>query len=1061
MGGSGDGEEKLQGLSCREEERILVSVRLRPLNEKEASRKEAIDWECINDTTIIYKNNSSPERSLYPNTFTFDRVFRYDCSTRQVYEEGAKAVVLSAVSGINSSVFAYGQTSSGKTFTMSGITEYTMEDIFDYIRKHKERDFQLKFSAMEIYNESVRDLLTEDQSPLRLLDDPERGTVVEKLTEETLRDWDHFKELLAICEAQRQIGETFLNEASSRSHQILRLTIESSTREFLGKNNCSTLTATLNFVDLAGSERASQALSAGSRLKEGSHINRSLLTLGTVIRKLSKGQTGHIPYRDSKLTRILQSSLGGNARTAVICTMSPARIYVEQSRNTLLFASCAKEVTTNARVNVVMSDKALVKHLQRELARLESELSSASPTSGSLDTDLLREKDFKIEELERRVKELTAQLDHAVSQIHNLQQGSGERRSVEWEEHSSYPRLHVRQASECSSDEASLVDHHSFDAQSPSFGNPESPDRHSRLSYDENYSTSDFDENLSPSEQRFIESPNEASLLMHIQTPVVEIDHPRVPEIYREQKGDLSEAHQHISAETGIQTKNSFESDLHDFPDETGEEISDTFEFRLQQVSDEYRSQSPYVEFDSFRVSDEFQEEALGSCEVEAVEQYQVCEALTETISNYDELGPQKTSETAKLQTGESLEKNCMEVQCVESLNPQNDIVLPEDQSKSLLLKDIEDYRCADDEQKQDSELENVNSSLQDSEEPSGWQLIDDEPEIQKPNSVDSSPQSSKMSASPSFSEEIKCEGKHERGDGEYTIEVEDTNRKQTTLCNEAPRIPIGAVQLDATEVAEVELSNHLDNIENYTSLSARKDFIKAKSLDQLQLQKFQFEDTNQTANNSIKNVKDVGLNPQDDLGDNSLSLSDVKKLQEEIIEFWDACNISLIHRTCFFLLFIKDGHADTIYMEVERRRLAYIKDSFSSGTAVILDGRKLTPISSKRALLSERKMLSKLVKRRLSKQERRDIYVRWGISLDSKKRGSQLANHLWVNALDMDHVMESANIIARLVRFSEPQVPKEVFGLNLTTTQGRRKSFSGSRILAISCKKHFPEVDP
>lgn len=100
-------------------------------------------------------------------------------------------------------------------------------------------------------------------------------------------------------------------------------------------------------------------------------------------------------------------------------------------------------------------------------------------------------------------------------------------------------------------------------------------------------------------------------------------------------------------------------------------------------------------------------------------------------------------------------------------------------------------------------------------------------------------------------------------------------------------------------------------------------------------------------------------------------------------------------------------------------------------------------------------------MKRRLSKQERRDIYVRWGISLDSKKRGSQLANHLWVNALDMDHVMESANIIARLVRFSEPQVPKEVFGLNLTTTQGRRKSFSGSRILAISCKKHFPEVDP
>uniref|UniRef100_A0A2N9HRV7 Kinesin motor domain-containing protein n=1 Tax=Fagus sylvatica TaxID=28930 RepID=A0A2N9HRV7_FAGSY len=150
------------------------------------------------------------------------------------------------------------------------------------------------------------------------------------------------------CFVQRQIGETSLNEASSRSHQILRLTIESSAREFLGNDKSSSLTTTVNFVDLAGSERASQSLAAGARLKEGCHINRSLLTLGTVIRKLSKGRNGHIPFRDSKLTHILQSSLGGNARTAIICTMSPARSHVEQSRNTLLFASCAKEVATNA-----------------------------------------------------------------------------------------------------------------------------------------------------------------------------------------------------------------------------------------------------------------------------------------------------------------------------------------------------------------------------------------------------------------------------------------------------------------------------------------------------------------------------------------------------------------------------------------------------------------------------------------------------------------------------------------------------------------------------------------
>ncbi|MBD4018238.1 hypothetical protein GUI04_04225, partial [Xanthomonas citri pv. citri] len=155
----------------------------------------------------------------------------------------------------------------------------------------------------------------------------------DKLTEVRLTDWTHLMELLAVCEAQRKIGETSMNEMSSRSHQILRLTIESSPSEFARIGSASSLTASVNFVDLAGSERASQTLSAGTRLKEGGHINRSLLTLGTVIRKLSKSRNGHVPYRDSKLTRILQNALGGNARTAIVCTLSPAHVHLEQSRN--------------------------------------------------------------------------------------------------------------------------------------------------------------------------------------------------------------------------------------------------------------------------------------------------------------------------------------------------------------------------------------------------------------------------------------------------------------------------------------------------------------------------------------------------------------------------------------------------------------------------------------------------------------------------------------------------------------------------------------------------------
>ncbi|XP_022769105.1 kinesin-like protein KIN-7I [Durio zibethinus] len=401
-------------------EKIFVSVRLRPLNEKERARNSITDWECINNDTIAFKN-SSPERSMFPAAYTFDKVFACDCVTSQVYQEGAKHIALSVLDGVNSSIFAYGQTSSGKTYTMRGITKYAVEDIYDYIERHEEKEFLVKFSAMEIYNEAVKDLLSSGSTPLRLLDDPERGTVVEKLTEETPRDRDHIHELLSICEAQRQIGETSLNETSSRSHQILRLTIESSAREYAGAGNSSILAASVNFVDLAGSERASQTLSAGARLKEGCHINRSLLTLGTVIRKLSKGRNGHVPYRDSKLTRILQNSLGGNARTAIICTMSPDRSHVEQSRNTLLFASCAKKVTTNAQVNLVMSDKALVKQLQRELARLENEMRSLGSASVKRDTaNLLREKELLIGQMAKEIEELTRQRDLAQSRVENL-----------------------------------------------------------------------------------------------------------------------------------------------------------------------------------------------------------------------------------------------------------------------------------------------------------------------------------------------------------------------------------------------------------------------------------------------------------------------------------------------------------------------------------------------------------------------------------------------------------------------------------------------------------------
>ncbi|OWM84067.1 hypothetical protein CDL15_Pgr009314 [Punica granatum] len=381
------------------EEKIRVTVRIRPLSRREQALYDLIAWESVDFNTIIYKN---PNQERSAATYVF------------------------------ATIFAYGQTSSGKTYTMRGITENAVKDIYKHIEENPDKQFVLKMSALEIYNENVHDLLNLESGSLRLLDDPEKGTIVDKLIEEIVKDSQHLQQLISICEAQRQVGETALNDKSSRSHQIIRLTIQSSLRENSGR--MKSFIASLNLVDLAGSERASQTNAGGIRLKEGSHINRSLLTLMNVIRKLSvEKRSAHIPYRDSKLTRILQHSLGGNARTAIICTVSPALSHVEQTKNTLSFATSAREVTNRAQVNMVEPEKRLVKHLQKEVARLEAELQCPDVSSTSDLRDLLREKDVKIEEMEKEMKELKRQRDLAQSQLESERKARKELKGLDQE----------------------------------------------------------------------------------------------------------------------------------------------------------------------------------------------------------------------------------------------------------------------------------------------------------------------------------------------------------------------------------------------------------------------------------------------------------------------------------------------------------------------------------------------------------------------------------------------------------------------------------------------------
>lgn len=969
MGVSG-GEEIMQGPSGRDE-KIFVSVRLRPLNEKEIARNDVSEWECINDNTIIYRNNLSvSERSMYPTAYTFDRVYRSDCSTRQVYEEGAKEVALVVVSGINASVFAYGQTSSGKTYTMSGITEYTVADIYDYIEKHKERDFLLKLSALEIYNESVRDLLSSDSTPLRLLDDPERGTIVEKLTEETLRDWNHFKELLSVCEAQRQIGETSLNEASSRSHQILRLTIESSAREFLGNDKSSSLTATVNFVDLAGSERASQSLAAGARLKEGCHINRSLLTLGTVIRKLSKGRNGHIPFRDSKLTRILQSSLGGNARTAIICTMSPARSHVEQSRNTLLFASCAKEVATNAQVNVVMSDKALVKHLQRELSRLETELRSSGTTTVTSDSSaLVRERDLLVEKLKKEIKEVTLQRDLAQSQVKDLLRlvSDDSPALVLTDPDHHYPKLRVRTSWDFEnqiSETAILAVPHSLDVGLRSFDASQYSDGHSSSTDDNLFQLPHFEEN-------FVETNSSPRLSVTVPTFV----------------------------------------GTHQYQEETEEQTDEKSEDLCKEVR-----------------CIEMEEPSTNQYEDSSPKRYVNSNMLDSSLNRYvnsnmsSPAANTATSGVTVVDNGGSTNQELgshspplKEDKVLNSFVPDFVVPSPEKASPWLMEKDTPSSNCLRLTRSRSCKARLMTSYM---------------PWFEKVEKHENTP--------PIWFEK------------DFTGRPEGLQMKLSTLSYGAlidklsrsnSQTSMGSAAVDELKVQDAKSSSDQNSVSRSTSIAEMSEMVNRQSENQHHDHAVLEMEPKPTA--SIKNVKDVGLDPmQDDPGSPSKWPSEFKRLQKEIIGLWNACNISLVHRTYFFLLF-KGDPADSIYMEVELRRLSFLKDIFSRGSQTVENGRTLTPTSSMRALRCERQMLSHQMKKKLSKQDRHNLYLKWGIGLNSKHRRLQLVHRLWTDTRDIDHIAQSACVVAKLVGSVEPeQAFKEMFGLNFTPRPPSRSKY-------------------
>ncbi|XP_022953120.1 kinesin-like protein KIN-7D, mitochondrial [Cucurbita moschata] len=347
---------------------ISVTIRFRPLSEREFLKGDEIAWYADGDK--IVRNEYNPATA-----YGFDKVFGPDTISPEVYEVAAKPVVKAAMEGVHGTVFAYGVTSSGKTHTMHGdqnspgIIPLAIKDVFSIIQDTPGREFLLRVSYLEIYNEVINDLLDPTGQNLRVREDAQ-GTYVEGIKEEVVLSPGHALSFIAAGEEHRHVGSNNFNLFSSRSHTIFTLMIESSAR---GDEYDGVIFSQLNLIDLAGSE-SSKTETTGLRRKEGAYINKSLLTLGTVIGKLSEGKASHVPYRDSKLTRLLQSSLSGHGHVSLICTVTPASSNMEETHNTLKFASRAKRVEIYASRNKIIDEKSLIKKYQTEISILKQEL---------------------------------------------------------------------------------------------------------------------------------------------------------------------------------------------------------------------------------------------------------------------------------------------------------------------------------------------------------------------------------------------------------------------------------------------------------------------------------------------------------------------------------------------------------------------------------------------------------------------------------------------------------------------------------------------------------------
>ena len=374
---------------------IQVVVRCRPLFGKEIreARNQIVDCD-VRRGEVRIDNPKTPGDP--PKQFTFDGVYDHTSTQKEIFEGCALPIVRAAIEGYNGTIFCYGQTGTGKTHTMEGKDEpenerglipNTFETVFGDIDalEAANKNFLVRASFLEIYNENVRDLLGKDQTRrCDLKEDPDKGVYVKDLTTFVVKSVAEIRKLHEVGKKNRSVGATLMNADSSRSHSIFTVTIETSeVNEGEAEEDAHIRVGKLNMVDLAGSERQAKTGSTGDRLKEATKINLSLSALGNVISALVDGKSSHIPYRDSKLTRLLQDSLGGNTKTVMIANLGPADYNFDETMSTLRYANRAKNIKNKPKINEDPKD-AMLREFQEEIARLKTQLGDGGELTGGV-----------------------------------------------------------------------------------------------------------------------------------------------------------------------------------------------------------------------------------------------------------------------------------------------------------------------------------------------------------------------------------------------------------------------------------------------------------------------------------------------------------------------------------------------------------------------------------------------------------------------------------------------------------------------------------------------------